>query len=392
MLQKIKSLADQHGTPLLLFSANEFKKSYRELQSFLPNVKHHYALKPLPLAETIDCISECNGYLDIASVGELKLVAETNPSMLAKCIYTHPVKKVKDIQSMLEHGVSIMVADNLAELQKLALFPDRINILIRLAFPNQDARCNLSEKFGADEKTFRQLIQFAHYHSLKIIGCSFHVGSQMSSPFEFVHAIKTCKELYNWCKNEYDLDLKVLDIGGGFPAEYIEEKIDLEQFCKPIKIALDTLFPTTEIWSEPGRCVASNSMMAITRVIGKVYKNGRVWYYLDDGIYSTFSGKLFDQMKYTFHPLLNSNQDIELSVIAGPTCDSIDIIERDVMIQSLEVGDYLVTARIGAYGYCSRTQFNLLEEAKIIRHNFELNEIEQEFEQHLSNLQLELVA
>jgi ornithine decarboxylase len=377
-MEIIKKLAEQHGTPIILFSENEFKRVYQSMQSYLPRVKHHFALKPLPTKECVQIVSECDGYMDIASIGELELVKSAAPRMVTRTVYTHPIKKEADILTAAQSGIKTMVAENFTELKKIMKVAPDMNILLRIAFPNEEARCNLSERYGADEERFEKLYAFAHKIGAKVIGCSFHVGSQMQRPWEHVNAIRQCRRIYDWVYENFGVKFAVLDIGGGFPAKYKKNDMDLEEFCDPIRKVLDELFEDdVDIWSEPGRSIAANCHVSVTQVIGKVYKNNRMWYYLDDGVYGTYAGMMYEEIGYDLHPTEYSYEEPILSVFAGPTCDSIDVILKDVMYQPLKVGDYLYSIRIGAYGWASRTQFNLLAESRIIPYDFDLNEIEE---------------
>ena len=381
-MNDIKLLAQKYGTPLILFSNNEFVKVYKTFQKYLPKVKHHYSLKPLPMKECIDAVADCNGYIDIASIGELELLKASNPKMLSKCIFTHPIKTEADIEVLISNEIIIMVIENLVELKKFEKHAKYVNLLIRLAFPNEEALCNLSEKFGADEEKFKKLLVHAQKLKINIIGCCFHVGSQMLHPEKFVSSIKKCRKLYDWAYENHGIAFKVLDIGGGFPAQFDNSIMSLKEFCKPIKEVLDKLFPDVEIWSEPGRSVAANSMMVVTQVIGKSYKKNHVWYYLNDGAYSTFSGLLFENMKYPLHTFEKTTEKPLLSVFAGPTCDSVDILDKDIVFQHLNVGDFLFAKRIGAYGWSTRTSFNLLSAPKILCYNFDLNHVEKFIEEN----------
>ena len=376
-MENIKLLARLHGTPLILFSEKEFRKKYQSFQEYLPNVKHHYSLKPLPTKECIDIIASCNGYIDIASMGELELVKSANPMMLKRCIFTHPIKKESEIVTAIENGITTMVVENVAEMKKFIPHAKTTRILIRLAFPNDEALCNLSEKFGATEEKFKILVAFAQKHDLNVIGCSFHVGSQMPHPEKYVSSIKKCHKLYEWALATHGFRFSVLDIGGGFPAQYKKSDMELNAFCKPIEEELNLYFPNMEIWSEPGRSVAANSMMVITQIIGKSNKNKHVWYYLDDGIYSTYSGEMFEKIDYPLHAFHHSTESPILTVFAGPTCDSVDLLDKDIMFQPLNIGDYLFSKKIGAYGWSSRTNFNLLPAPKIVAYDFDLEKVEQ---------------
>jgi ornithine decarboxylase len=385
----ITNLANQYDTPLLLFSEIEFRKSYMAIKTYLPNVKHHYALKPLPFAECIETIASCDGYLDIASIGELERVKKVDVAMLKRAIYTHPIKKQADIFKAYEYGIDTFVAENLEELQKFLPIKDKVKILIRLAFPNTEALCNLSERYGADTTMFEELVEFATLNNINIIGCCFHVGSQMSLPNEHIKAIKKCRKLYDWVFENYGIKFSVLDIGGGFPASYDTHTQDLAAFCKPINEALAQYFPETEVWSEPGRCIAANAMILVTQVVGKVLKEGKIWYYLDDGLYGTYSGMMYEPINYKLYATKAADQKPVISVFCGPTCDSVDIVAKDILFQELAIGDYLFSIRIGAYSHTNQTKFNLIKPANVIKYDFDLSKLETEIKElhQMSNLE-----
>ena len=317
-MDKIKQLADKHGTPIILFSENEFTRVYQSMQTFLPRVKHHFALKPLPTKECVQLVSACDGYMDIASIGELELVKSADPSMVARTVYTHPIKKEADIAEAARAGIRTMVAENFTELRKIMKMAPQMQILLRIAFPNEEALCNLSERYGADEDRFERLYAFAHKIRANVIGCSFHVGSQMQRPDEHVEAIKKCRKIYDWVLHNFGVKFSVLDIGGGFPAKYKKTDMDLGLFCIPIRVALDEYFDyDIDIWSEPGRSIAANCHVAVTQVIGKVFKNNRMWYYLDDGVYGTYAGMMYEEISYDLHPTKYNEEEPILSVFAG---------------------------------------------------------------------------
>ncbi|MBL7826185.1 MAG: hypothetical protein JNJ57_06100, partial [Saprospiraceae bacterium] len=263
--------------------------------------------------------------------------------------------------------IQTMVADNMEELIKLLPYKSSVKLLIRISFPNPEARCDLSSKFGASLEQGRQLISFCLQQGIQLAGCSFHAGSQLPGPEAMLFAISQIKQLYNWCASELNYTMAVLNIGGGFPAKLSHSIPDLSTFCAPIHDLLNELFPDTEIWSEPGRCLATDCMTHISSVIGKSIRHGKKWYYLDDGVYGTFSGKIYDHAEYQHQPLeAETDTALAPSVLAGPTCDSIDVLKEMVLLPELKVGDLIITPQIGAYGWASRTQFNHLKSAAII--------------------------
>ncbi len=152
----------------------------------------------------------------------------------------------------------------------------------------------------------------------------------------------------------------MLDIGGGFPVEYTEPIPSIEEFCAPISDALEQhIRPGINVISEPGRFIAATPVTLICSIIGKAHRDGKIWYYLDDGLYSTFSGILYDQCQY---PVVSDlTGDHKLSVLAGPTCDSFDVIYDGLMIPEHNISDKLMFTTTGAYCEVSGSNFNALK-------------------------------
>ena len=166
--------------------------------------------------------------------------------------------------------------------------------------------------------------------------------------------------------------MQILDIGGGFPAPYIRPVDSLADFCAPVGRALDELFPHgsgVTIMSEPGRGVSGPAMVSISHVLGVSERGGKPWYYLDDGVYGAYSGVICEHGEYPIVSLKELEQpNITLidSVLAGPTCDSIDVIADAIPLPALEVGDVIIGINMGAYSVATTTDFNMFPRAKII--------------------------
>lgn len=358
-MKKLMNIAKEKGTPLFVFSSETFKQNYLKLSELLPGVKHHFALKSLPHKDCINIIHELNGYMDLATRGEIDLVLGTAPELLNHSIVTHPIKSNEDLLYFKENGIRTIVVDNISELRKILPYRNFFDVLIRIAFSNDHARFDLSKKFGTPPEEVIELIQHAMDWNINVIGCCFHVGSQMDTPDMHVNAIQSCYYLYQKIELLFNFKFKILDIGGGFPAQYHEHDISIEAFCKPIKAALDEYFSDMEVWSELGRCLTANTGISVTKVVGKTIKNGIVWYYLDDGVYGLFSAKFFDYAQFIPSPIVSRNNFVTRSVLSGPTCDSIDVIAEDVLLPEMEIGDYMYCKIMGAYTWATRTDFNL---------------------------------
>ena len=359
--------AQRHGTPLLLFSPGTFSRQYARLRKALPRVRCHYALKALPYVTCLEVIAAAGGHIEVATTGEMRFVAQHAPQLLKEGLYTHPIKTPADVEVALSLGLHTVVIDNLAELQKLLPYRNSLKLLIRLAFPNTEAQCNLSRKFGVLPKDAEALIRAAQEGGFTLLGCCFHVGSQMPSPAMHVAAIEACAVLYSWAARTLNLQFSVLDIGGGFPAMAQPGYMDIEEYCAPLQAALEMHFADVELWAEPGRVLAASSMVSVAQIIGKAWRDAVLWYYLDDGVYSSYSGNIYDGTNLRIKPLQSSQGESYPTLFAGPTCDSIDVIGTDPEpVPELEIGDYVYCENIGAYSWASRSSFNHVKEVQII--------------------------
>ena len=162
------------------------------------------------------------------------------------------------------------------------------------------------------------------------------------------------------------LPLAVLDIGGGFPIPHFDHEEDLfPHAAEVISREIDRLFPPSlRIIAEPGRFLVGPAATLIMRVVGKAIRENKHWYYLDDGVYGTLSGMIFDHAKYQFK--VTRTGRTQISTIAGPTCDSLDIIARGEQMPELEIGDIVYVENVGAYSSASATTFNGLTPAKVV--------------------------
>ncbi len=364
---RMRALAAEHGTPLLLLSTQMIRQQYRILQQALPGVQLHYALKPLPHPEVVRALKEEGAYFDLASNGEVDVVRSVGVAP-ERCIQTHPIKRDSDIRHTLEFGCRTFIFDNPYELPKFLPYKDQVELLMRLSFRNKEAQCDLSAKFGVQPSEALELLRKAIGMGLKVRGLSFHVGSQMLNAFKFIEAIGFCRQLFNLAALD-GVRLDTLDIGGGYPVPYIEPVMPISYYCHPIAGELERQFPGVRLIAEPGRFVSAPAMTLISSVMGKAERQGLAWYYLDDGLYGSYSGKLYDHCDYQFMPLakLEGKSGPErMSVVAGPTCDSIDVVYDNILLPEMECNDLVVSPMMGAYTWASATDFNFFPKAKIV--------------------------
>ncbi|NAW87204.1 type III PLP-dependent enzyme [Photobacterium halotolerans] len=363
-VQLIESSVAQFGAPLLLLDCDVIRQQYRALNNALPNVTLHFALKPLPHPAVVRTLLEEGASFDLATSGEVDLVAQEGVPA-ERTIHTHPIKRDADIRDALAYGCTVFVVDNLNELAKFKPYHNDVELLVRLSFRNAEAFADLSKKFGCSPEQALTIIETAKAWNIRIKGLSFHVGSQTLHPQKYVDAIRTCKQVMEQVVERGLPALSTLDIGGGFPVSYSQQVMPIDQFCVPINEALNELPETVQVLAEPGRFIVAQSVTSVASVMGQAERDGQMWYYLDDGIYGSFSGLMFDDAQY---PLVTLKQDGEYapSVLAGPTCDSIDVIAENIMLPKLDNGDLIIGRMMGAYTSATATDFNFFKRAQTV--------------------------
>jgi len=232
--EHIRRLVAEFGSPLLIIDCARVRQQYRKLQRALPGVDLHYALKPLPHAAVVNTVMAEGGWLDLATTGEVRLVERLGVDP-ARCIHTHPIKRDIDIRNALAAGVRIFVCDNPDEVRKFKPYAGKAQLLLRVSFRSPGAVCDLSRKFGCDPENALELARLAAQLGIEVRGFSFHVGSQAGDAIKHVEAIEACVRLTAAARKEKLGAFDTLDIGGGFPIEYLQPVPDIGRFCAPIR-------------------------------------------------------------------------------------------------------------------------------------------------------------
>lgn len=364
---EIRRLVREFGSPLLIIDCARVRAQYRKLRQALPGVDLYYALKPLPHPAVVRVIAEEGGFMDLATTGEVQLVQSLGIEP-QRCIHTHPIKRDRDIRNALQYGVPTFVADNPDEVRKFKRYGEKARLLLRVSFRSPGAVVDLSRKFGCDPEDAIELARLAASLGVDVQGFSFHVGSQAADALKHVEAIEVCARLLATARKERLGSLDTLDIGGGFPIDYTKRAVDIRKFCAPIRTALAALPKKIRVIAEPGRFIAGPSALGVASVMGRARREGHWWYYLDDGLYGSYSGQLYDHARYPVESL-KSGGTLHPSVLAGPTCDSIDVIAENLMLPQLKAGDLIVGRAMGAYTWASASEFNFFPKATVVAVN-----------------------
>lgn len=364
--ERARQLADAFGSPLLVLSKSKLVETYWAMKQSLPGVDLYYAAKANPDYGVLSTLCRENGYVDVCSEGEMRQALEAGFTP-DRMLHTHPCKSESNLIECYKLGLRWFVFDNEFEAAKIATLTPDVNLLLRLAVSASSSLINLSAKFGCEISKALELLRYAKSVGLRVNGFSFHVGSQCLNPEDYVSVLRQVREFWNVVTDEGLANLEVLDIGGGFPAPYRAEAPSIASFGEVVSTGLRECFGDLpiRIIAEPGRGLVAESMTLITEVLGKDVRWGKKWYVIDDGLYGSFSGKIFDHADF---PLLYEGNDRELSpcIVAGPTCDSSDIVTEDQLLPDLEVGELLLVPTMGAYAGASACPFNGLPVARCI--------------------------
>jgi ornithine decarboxylase len=283
-----------------------------------------------------------------------------------KIIYANPTKPRETLEA-LDQYKPLVTFDNLSELKKIKRFAPHAGVVLRLRVPNTGSVVELSSKFGADPSEAVALIQEAFDLGLVVEGLSFHVGSQCMNFENFVQALNISASVMQEAEARGH-KIKILDIGGGFPAPYHRDVESIQVLARKINAEVDRLFSKdTDLIAEPGRFVVASAATSIAKVIGKARRDGKTCYYIDDGVYHTFSGIIFDHCQY--HLKAFKRGRTEICAVFGQTCDALDTISLSEELPDLELDDLVYCEAIGAYSNASATWFNGFAPAKVVHIN-----------------------
>jgi ornithine decarboxylase len=364
--RQIEELVARHGTPLYIVSREKIRQNYRLLDRCLPAVTLFYAVKANPHPGILEILAAEGAGFDVASRGECLAAVAAGANPREDLIFADTVKDPRQIAHAFSIGLDDFTFDNASEITQIARHAPGANVHLRLAVSNQGSVAHLSRKFGAEPAEAVDLLLAARDHGLHPRGVSFHVGSQCLDVRRYVEALETTRGVFDAAARR-GLDLEMIDIGGGFPVRYQDEQIDLEAMCDVIETSYHRLFGNgVELVAEPGRAIVGDAVILVTKVISESRRGGRNWLYFDDGTFGSFLEVLLYHM--TFPMRSNTTGPRTPYVLAGPTCDSIDVFSRDekgeistVELPEMHLDDLLIAGSMGAYTFSESTRFNGFE-------------------------------
>jgi ornithine decarboxylase len=331
------------------------RQKYEQLQRELGEAKIYYALKANPHREVVKLFQQIDAGFEISSEGELKLLVQLGVPP-EKIISSNPIKSEAFIKSAYNYGVDLFAFDSYAEIEKLSRFAPSSKVYVRLSVSNKGSEWPLSEKFGVEIEDAAELLVQAERKHLKPYGITFHVGSQCTNLTTWVQAIRGSRVVWELVRSK-GIKLQLLDIGGGFPIKYTKSVPSVAEIAQVVKEAIEEIFPdeNIEIISEPGRALIGEAGVLVATVLAKAVRRGQKWLYLDVGV---FNG-LMESVGGIKYPLaVAKGGKVSKWMLAGPSCDSFDVISADIELPEPEVGDKVYIMSAGAYTTAYASQFN----------------------------------
>jgi ornithine decarboxylase len=256
------------------------------------------------------------------------------------------------------YGIKYFAFDSAEEVDKLSQFVPHCNVYVRLSVPNEGSEWPLSKKFGVELDQAATLLTYAKDRGLNPVGITFHVGSQCTNIYNWNIALDKAKVLWDIAESNR-ITLNFLNIGGGYPIKYTKNVVSIETIEKNVNSLIYERFPKgVEIHIEPGRAVVGDAGILVTSVIGKARRSDEDWIYIDVGVFNGLMESV-GGIKYSY--VVESYKHARHKkrwTIAGPSCDSFDVIDNNVTLPEPNVGNLILILSSGAYTVSYASEFN----------------------------------
>ncbi|KAI8368735.1 ornithine decarboxylase [Blakeslea trispora] len=359
----------------------EVFRQHLRWKSLLPRIEPFFAVKSNPDPMVVKLLASLGCGFDCASKQEIQQVLDLGVDA-NRIIYANPCKQASFIRYAAQQNVSRMTFDNAEELHKIKKFYPDAELVLRILTDDSMSLCQLGLKFGAPLHTVEHLLQTAKDLDLNIVGVSFHVGSGCLDEHAFGDAVLRARKVFDQAE-QMGFKLSLLDVGGGFPGADVKDGITFEKVAAILGPVVDQLFPShVRVIAEPGRYYVSSAFTICTNIIGRrstlEEENKQYMYYVNDGMYGSFNCIIFDHQ--VVHPKVLMKDEAFMygqgvdeahyeSSVWGPTCDSIDCLNKSTRLPVLEPGDWLYYENMGAYTICAASQFNGFKKSEVIYTN-----------------------
>lgn len=348
------ALNNGYDKPFLLIDSSIVRHKTRRFKAAMPRVRPHYAAKANPDPRVLKTLIEEKAGFEIASTVELDLLLNLGVPA-SEIYYSNPIKSSAYIKYAATKGVEWYAIDSAEELRKITNIAPTAKMYLRIDTPNIGSDWPLAGKFGTHLADIREIIHEAARLKVDLAGVTFHVGSQCRNPQNWRVGIERAKKVFENMRHN-GLNPRLLNIGGGFPVRHTKPIPSIEVIAEVVNAEIADLPDDIQIMAEPGRYLVSDSACFVCQVVGTATRNDKRWMYWDAGMF----GGMIEITEGLHYEILTdrSGNNVPWS-IAGPTCDSVDILMQDKMLpQNIQEGDFIYIRNAGAYTTAYASNFN----------------------------------
>jgi len=342
-----------YHAPVLLVSQQRLRQNAQRFIAAMPRVRPHYAVKANPDPKILSIFQQQGTCFEVASKAEVKALLDLKID-LREVLYSNPIKSPEAIYYAAAQGIIWYTVDSLQEIEKIAAIKPDAKLCLRIEVSNEGASWPLMDKFGASEQEIPAILAYARDQNMQLHGITFHVGSQCTHTENWLEGIQAAKGLFAQFP-QFGFTPELLNLGGGYPVPYTGHEPTIQAIGQTIHHALRDLPESIRVVAEPGRSLVSSAAFLVTQVIGLATRKEAHWAYLDAGFYNGLM-----ELSQGFPSLVISERQglMQAWTLAGPTCDSIDVMGQHSLPCDTAVGDFMYIANMGAYSTACACEFN----------------------------------
>ena len=344
---------EDYSQPVLVMSRQRLRDNARRFMAAMPRVRAHFAVKANADAEILQIFKEEGTCFEVASIAEIDAMVELGANM-ETVFYSNPIKSPVSIAHAAKSGLLWYCVDTPEEVAKIAAIKPDAKLYLRIEVSNEGSSWPLAGKFGATPKGVEAIIEAAKVLDMKICGVTFHVGSQCCNIDNWVAGIGAAKKLFAKLSS-HGFVPELLNMGGGYPLQFTGEEPTIEEIAVRINQELESIPENIQVMAEPGRYFVGSAGCLVSQVVGTATRDDVRWVYLDTGVYGGLMELTLD-----FPVIIVSERTGEpgLWTMAGPTCDSIDVMGRHKLPANTEAEDFIYMPNLGAYCTTCACDFN----------------------------------
>jgi ornithine decarboxylase len=340
-------------TPFLLVDLERVQANYRRLAGAFDNARVYYAVKANPHSAVLRALAEAGCGFEISSDGELDLIEALDRPV--PIVSSNPIKTDQFIARTARAGVEGFAVDSIEEVEKVARAAPGAAVYVRLLVDNSGSEWPLARKYGVGPSDATDLLVRASALGLRPRGTTFHVGSQCRVSASWDDALAVTAEVWN-AVGQRGIELDLLGIGGGFPVQHTRPIPVLSEIVNVVRRGVAERFPAgVELTLEPGRGIVGDAALLGASVIGKARRGAEQWVYLDVGV---FNGLMEAIEGFSYEVVASTDGPRQSVVLAGPSCDSVDVISDSIALPPVDVGDRVYVLNAGAYTLSYASHFN----------------------------------